>query len=90
MYEEFKHLNNEILEKLIKDIKNQEDEDNAKEVINDFCKEHNFDDGDFQEYLAVECNCCMCARCGRYFGEDEFSSNDEDCIYCNDEEEEDE
>ncbi len=82
MYEQFKHLNNEILEALIVALKNEESGDSADEVLKEFCEHHNFDDGDFQEYLAVECNCCMCARCGRYFGEDEFSDNDEDCIYC--------
>lgn len=88
MYEQFKHLDNELLEELIVTVKNQESEDGAEEVLKEFCEHHKFDYGDFQEYLAVECNCSMCARCGRYFGEDEFSDNDEDCIYCCEEEEE--
>lgn len=82
MYEEFKHLKSDTLGELITAIKNEESEDGAEEALREFCENHNFDFGDFQEYLAVECNCCMCARCGRYFGADEFSDNDEDCIFC--------
>lgn len=87
-YEEFKNLSEEELEGIIASLKGKDSEDEAEKALNEFCEVHGFDFGDFQEYLAIECNCCMCNRCGQYFGSDEFSSNDEDCIFCNNEDEE--
>lgn len=86
MFTEFKKLNDTELEKLINALKNEESGDGAEETLREFCEYYDFDFCDFQEYLALDCNCRICATCGRYFGIDEFSDNYEDCIYCYEEE----
>lgn len=70
------------LEYLANLLKNQDD-DRAIEILEEYAKKHMVDGDALQEILSINWNCCMCSSCGRYFGEDEFSSNDEDCCYCN-------
>lgn len=79
MLEQIKRLDLEHLANLLKNI---DDEDRADEILQEYSKKYMVDSGDLQEVLATEWNCCMCARCGKYFGDDEFSDNDEECNYC--------
>lgn len=70
------------LEDLAYKLKNTEDENLAKKILIETSKKLNIKIEDLQEFLATDYNCYMCSKCGRYFGEDELSSNDEDCIFC--------
>ena len=63
-------------------IKNNDDEDKVDEILQEYAKKFMVDSDELEEILATDWNCIKCSSCGRFFGEDEISDNDEDCIFC--------
>lgn len=63
-------------------IKNNDDEDRVDEILQEYAKKFMVDSDELEEILATDWNCIKCSSCGRFFGEDEISDNDEDCIFC--------
>ena len=72
---------------LSKLLRNNDDEDRADEILQEYSKKHMIDSYVLEEILATKWNCNKCSSCGRFFGEDEMSDKIEDeCIYCVEEE----
>lgn len=68
-------------------LRNNEDEDRAEEILQEYSKKHMVDTNDLEEILATDWNCIKCSCCGRFLGEDEMSEKVEDeCIFCVEEE----
>ncbi len=63
-------------------LRNNDSEDRADEILQEYAKKYMVDSDDLEEILATDWNCIKCSSCGRFFGEDELSDNDEDCIFC--------
>lgn len=68
-------------------LRNNDDEDRADEILQEYSKKHMVDSDILEEILATDWNCVKCSSCGRFLGEDEMSEKIEDeCIYCVEEE----
>ena len=68
-------------------LRNNEDEDRADEILQEYSKKHMADSDDLEDILASTWNCNKCSSCGRFFSEDEMSEKIEDeCIFCVEEE----
>ncbi len=68
---------------LSKLLRNNDDEDRADEILQEYSKKHMIDSYVLEEILAIKWNCNKCSSCGRFFGEDEMSEQAEiECIYC--------
>lgn len=85
-------MSKEILKRLNLDyladlLRKADNEDRADEIFKEYSKKHMVDTDDLEEVLATDWNCIKCSCCGRFFGEDEMSSQIEDeCIFCVEEE----
>ena len=78
-YEQLKRLDFSYLADLLRG----KDEDRADEIFQEYSKKHMVDSDILEEVLAMDWNCIKCSSCGRFFGDDEISeNNDDECIFC--------
>jgi len=69
------------LEDLVKELKSDKNE-NVYKIFDDYATKHNFITEELEQKLAKEFDCFRCDSCERFYSYEEYSFFDEECIYC--------
>jgi len=69
------------LEDLVKELKSDKNE-NVYKIFDDYATKHNLIAEDLEQKLAKEFDCFRCDSCERFYSYEEYSFFDEECIYC--------
>jgi len=69
------------LEDLVKELKSDKNE-NVYKIFDDYATKHNLMTEELEQKLAKEFDCFRCDSCERFYSYEEYSFFDEECIYC--------
>jgi len=69
------------LEDLVKELKSDKNE-NVYKIFDDYATKHNLITEELEQKLAKEFDCFRCDSCERFYSYEEYSFFDEECIYC--------
>jgi len=69
------------LEDLVKELKSDKNE-NVYKIFDDYATKHNLTTEELEQKLAKEFDCFRCDSCERFYSYEEYSFFDEECIYC--------
>jgi len=69
------------LEDLVKELKSDKNE-NVYKIFDDYIIKYNLTSEELEQKLAKEFDCFRCDSCERFYSYEEYSFFDEECIYC--------
>jgi len=69
------------LEDLVKELKSDKNE-NVYKIFDDYATKHNLTTEELEQKLAKEFDCFRCDSCERFYSYEEYSFFNEECIYC--------